>query len=386
VVQSTVIRYPKGMQFFDQNGKPLALGHLLYQVAGGSPLQDTWTDSAGVVPNANPVLLDGSGRTSQDIYLGSTSLSNYKETLTDSTGATVSPWPADNIPKATGTTGVSTDLSLTLRSGDADLNIVTGSGVNLSGATASLAGLMSAADKVKVNNLSGLYVAYASGVSVKNNAVTPNSKIDVATGNTIMTDTNGNGTWVASLSGTIDLSLSAQATGNCLDTGTFAQPQWYHVYQITNGTLVALLASLSATAPTLPAGYTKFIRLGAMRAGPGPALLSTYQQGNRTIYNAPPAIAANAAQQSISNFVPPTAKDFLATIDNNAAANTLCALSDSNNNAIVQITVGTGGGTDRKLVPVPIINGVFTFKLATGSNGPAVGTAYGWIDSLNVLS
>ncbi len=94
----TSLRYPKGHQFFDANGAPLALGTLSYYVAGTTTLQDTYADSAGTVANTNPVVLDGSGRLDVDVYLGSTA--NYKEVLT-SASVTVSPWPDDNIPPAT---------------------------------------------------------------------------------------------------------------------------------------------------------------------------------------------------------------------------------------------------------------------------------------------
>ena len=94
----TRLRYPKGYQFFDANGAPLALGNLYYYVAGTTTPLDTYSDSAGTVANTNPIVLDASGRLDVDVYLGSTS--NYKEVLTTAS-ATVAPWPDDNIPLAT---------------------------------------------------------------------------------------------------------------------------------------------------------------------------------------------------------------------------------------------------------------------------------------------
>ncbi|MGO8955336.1 MAG: beta strand repeat-containing protein [Rhodomicrobium sp.] len=94
----TRLRYPKGYQFFDANGAPLALGNLNYYVAGTTTPQDTYSDSAGTVTNTNPIVLDGSGRLDVDVYLGAAS--NYKEVLTTAS-STVAPWPDDNIPLAT---------------------------------------------------------------------------------------------------------------------------------------------------------------------------------------------------------------------------------------------------------------------------------------------
>ncbi len=93
----TRLRYPKGYQFFDANGAPLALGNLYYYAAGTTTPLNTYSDSAGTVANSNPIVLDGSGRLDMDVYLGSTS--NYKEVLTTAS-ATVAPWPDDNIPLA----------------------------------------------------------------------------------------------------------------------------------------------------------------------------------------------------------------------------------------------------------------------------------------------
>ena len=100
---TTRLRYPKGYQFFDSNGSPLALGTLSYYVAGTTTPQDTYSDSAGTVVNTNPVVLDGSGRLIVDVYLGASA--NYKEVLTTAS-ATVSPWPDDNIPLAASSTEV----------------------------------------------------------------------------------------------------------------------------------------------------------------------------------------------------------------------------------------------------------------------------------------
>ena len=269
--------------FFDSNGEPLALGTLEYYVAGSSTLQDTWSDSAGTVANSHPIVLDGSGRIGVDIYLGSTGLSNYKETLRDSTGATVSPWPADNIPKASGSAGVSNDLSWTPASGNAALDITTGTGVTVPGATESLAGLLSASDKTKLDGLTGLYIAQASQVICKNNTLAPTTKLDCSTGATIMVDGNGAGAYSGSASGTIDFTQSGLANGNCLDTGTFGSG-WYYIYQATNGTTVAFWASASSTSPTLPSGYTKFVRIGAVPADATPNLYRVQIDGRRGKY------------------------------------------------------------------------------------------------------
>lgn len=66
-------------RFFDANGLPLAGGQLFTYLAGTTTPLATYTDSTGVTPNANPVILDSSGYA--NIWMGPTS---YKFVLEDS--------------------------------------------------------------------------------------------------------------------------------------------------------------------------------------------------------------------------------------------------------------------------------------------------------------
>jgi hypothetical protein len=73
-----------------------------------------------------------------------------------------------------------------------------------------------------------------------------------------------------SLASAITKTTAAWAFGpgnGALDTGTIAASTWYHVYLIKRLDIgvVAVLVSLSATAPTLPTSYTLFRRLGSMK-------------------------------------------------------------------------------------------------------------------------
>ena len=190
---STQLRYPKGYQFFDGNGNPLALGNLYYYIAGTTTPQNTYSDSAATIPNTNPIVLDGSGRLQVDVYLGSTA--DYKEILTIS-GVTVSPWPDDNIVRATstgvftgdsgsgGTSGLvpspiagdalankflkadgtwavtpagsgsgSTNLSVTETVTTVSIGSSTGSGATIPAATSSLAGALDSARAAKIDGL-----------------------------------------------------------------------------------------------------------------------------------------------------------------------------------------------------------------------------------------
>lgn len=98
---ATVLFHRLGEQVTDSEGSPISGGLLYYYRAGTSTLQATYSDAAGTVPNTNPVVLNSAGRFTVPVYLGENY--DYKEFLTDSSGATVDPWPFDNIPKAVST-------------------------------------------------------------------------------------------------------------------------------------------------------------------------------------------------------------------------------------------------------------------------------------------
>jgi hypothetical protein len=61
--------YGNGQQFFDDNGVPLAGGLIYTYQAGSSTPLVTYTDNNGNIANANPIVLDASGRTPQQIWL-----------------------------------------------------------------------------------------------------------------------------------------------------------------------------------------------------------------------------------------------------------------------------------------------------------------------------
>lgn len=78
-------------RYFNANGAPLAGGKLYAYQAGTSTPQATYTDSTGVTPNSNPIILDANGEAA--MWLDQ-SLS-YKFVLKDSSDVTQ--WTVDNV-------------------------------------------------------------------------------------------------------------------------------------------------------------------------------------------------------------------------------------------------------------------------------------------------
>ena len=82
-----------GAQFFDNNGVPLSGGLLYTYSAGTTTPQATYTSNSGSIANSNPIVLDSSGRVTNEIWL--TSGQTYKFVL--QTASAVQIWSFDNI-------------------------------------------------------------------------------------------------------------------------------------------------------------------------------------------------------------------------------------------------------------------------------------------------
>jgi hypothetical protein len=81
------------LQFFDANGNPLVGGKLFTYAAGTTTPLATYTDSTGVTPNTNPIILDSRGEA--NVWLDAT---QYKFELKTSADALI--WTVDNISNA----------------------------------------------------------------------------------------------------------------------------------------------------------------------------------------------------------------------------------------------------------------------------------------------
>lgn len=107
---------------FDANGIPLAGGKLYTYAAGTTTPQATYTDSTGSVQNANPVVLDSTGRA--DVWLTPGLL--YKLVLQDSSGNTI--YTEDNFPSANSTVTTAFTAPVTV-----NVSSTTGVGVTVTG-------------------------------------------------------------------------------------------------------------------------------------------------------------------------------------------------------------------------------------------------------------
>lgn len=157
----------------------------------------------------------------------------------------------------------------------------------------------------------------------QNNTGTPTTKVDIAADAIQLLDASNNSYVARSFSTTVNIGVNG---ANGLDTGSAANSTWYYfhaIYDATTNTQAGLL-STSASAPTLPAGYTFSALLGAVYNTGAGTLQVFYQQDRRvalietTIFTAK-ASAANATYElyqvgaggsdvDLRTIIPPIAK------------------------------------------------------------------------------
>jgi len=92
----------------------------------------------------------------------------------------------------------------------------------------------------------------------------------------------------AAITKQIDASWAAGNNAGGLDTGAVGNSTWYHVWLIrkdSDGSIDALF-STSATAPTMPAGYSYKRRIGSVLTNGSANLIAFYQSGNKFLWKA----------------------------------------------------------------------------------------------------
>ncbi len=101
-------------------------------------------------------------------------------------------------------------------------------------------------------------------MKITNNSGTPNTKIDITAGTSVLVTTAGLPKFLSSVAVTIDLTTTG---ANGMDTGSRPTSGWVYTYVISNGSVTAGLAtatSPTAGSPSYPSGYIYAAYAGAM--------------------------------------------------------------------------------------------------------------------------
>ena len=146
-------------------------------------------------------------------------------------------------------------------------------------------------------------------------------------------------------------SWSAGNSNGALDTGTIANNTWYHAFVIRNPTssVVDVLVSTSATAPTLPTGYTQFRRIGSMKTNGSAQWLKFVQDGDLFQWDTPTndVTATNPGlSQVLRTLNTPLGVSVEAIVNSGLSATTngvLLLLTDPSTNDVAPSLAASGG-------------------------------------------
>ena len=233
-------------------GAPYAGGKLYFYAAGTSTPQNTYSDNALTTPNANPVVADSDGRFG-DIFMA---VADYKVIL--KTAADVTVWTADPVA-GTGAEAAATETTagISTEATQAEVNAGTVTGEFISPAK------LTAASTVAHSLQAALPRSYLAGLSLANNGTDPTNDIDIAVG-ACRDDANAANIVLASaLTKRLDANWVVGTNQGMLDTGAVGNGT-YHLWAIRRSDtgVVDILASLSASAPAMPASYDQKRRIG----------------------------------------------------------------------------------------------------------------------------
>lgn len=218
--------------------------------------------------------------------------------------------------------------------------------------------------KAESDNL--LPFGYFYGFLLSNNGASPNTSVDVGMGQA-KDSTNTNSMFLSStLVGILQTSGSWTAGNNQnkLDTGARTSNTTYHVFVIrkTSDGSTDILFSLSATAPTMPAGYSGFRRIGRIVTDASNNIRRFFDRGNGRFDWLDPIIEVTATG-----------------VANGSSLLTLTGMSGANPVAITNFIVSGDGVTFRAL-PSDVTDSAINSTVTTYTGG-AIGETSAGSDS-----
>lgn len=144
---------------------------------------------------------------------------------------------------------------------------------------------------------------YLAGVTMSNDTSNPNVVIDTSVGMAESDDATTLMNLAVAFTKNANQAWGSGTGSGCLDSGTsLAAGQWYHLFVIQNPTsgVVDQLCSESATAPTLPSGYTEKRRIGSFKTDASSHILAFSQNGDEFLWNTAPSLRADINGVSLS--------------------------------------------------------------------------------------
>lgn len=281
-VTANSLLYVNGSQQLSATANPTN-GQFLIGSTGSAPVLGTLTGTANqvtVTNGAGSITLStpqNIGTASSPTFAGLTVTGVTANKIVTTNGSNALAPLATAIGVSDGGTGVSTAPS------NGQLLIGNGSGYTVAGLTAG--GGVAITNATGSIRVSAIERGYLGGYTMS--TAGSSATMTIAAGQA----TDSTNAAVITLGSSIAKTTGSWAvgTGNgCLDTGSITTSTWYHFYAIyrSDTLVVDVLCSLSASAPSLPAGYTHKRRIGAGKTDGSSQWIAFSQVGDEFLWSA----------------------------------------------------------------------------------------------------
>jgi hypothetical protein len=204
-----------------------------------------------------------------------------------------------------------------------------------------------------VNNGSLVLQGYIGGLTLSNDATSPNVVIDVAAGVATSDDPTPALMKIVAFTKNCNAAWAVGTGAGGLDSGSaLLASTWYHVFVIerTDTSVVDELCSTSPISPTLPANYTKKRRIGSIKTDSGSHIIAFAQNGDLFLWK-----AANVEIDNVAGSTSATLQTLLGIpsgiqviayltygIQTTAAPGAATWISSPDENAVAPWSLGTG--------------------------------------------
>ena len=284
-------------------------------------------------------------------------------------------------------------------------SIVCPGGVNFTSEAGTLALLVGDGTNVTVwqiwhpSTLAGVQASlppgFLFGLSLANNATDASNDIDIAAGSARSSDGTVNILLASGLTKRLDANFTAGTNQGGLDTGAKASSTTYHVFAISDGNItVDVLFSTNASSPTMPGGYTKARRIGAIITD-GSGNIRAFQQAGDEFLLVTPPLDINAAIGATRSTIALTVPDGIVVTARLRAINLGVTFG-----VVVQPVAETDAAASSSASPLYTLslNGdAATFAIrtntsrqvalrASGASSTVRGVTLGWIDTRGRLA
>lgn len=140
------------------------------------------------------------------------------------------------------------------------------------------------------------------GLTLSNDASTPNSIIDIAPGGAADSTAFQYMRLASAITKNVTAAWAAGTGNGSLDTGSLQASKFYHVHLIYDPATAAVdvLTSLSYSNPVLPTGYTNFVQIGAIYINASSNITPFVQDGDDFLYTTAFSDATSVATTSAS--------------------------------------------------------------------------------------